>query len=690
MATLAELLVHIGVDNKELMSGIDDTAREVDNKFRGMSTGMVASGAALGGALAMGISSAMDISSAHARLTAQLNLTEEEAARAGDVAGAVFTAGFGESMDEASAAVSAVASSIVDMANVSDTELEELSASALTLADVFGMDVAESALAAGQLIKTGLADSGQEAFDLLTAGATALPEQMRGELPDIINEYSANFAQLGLSGEQMFGMLAAAADSSGWSIDQAADAVRELGIRVMNMEKPEALEALGFDAEDMAARFAAGGDTAQQAVMELWDALVSLEDPLEQQQIGAELFGSMWEDSGAQAILAMNPAKTALTDVAGATQEVVDTMEQTPAQQFDAAFRTLSDTLGQLLLPILTSVASFAKEHPTLFKIIAGAVLVAAVAFTVLSVALWAVNAAVLANPITWIIIAIIAGIALLIAAIAAIVVYWDEIVAFTVAAWEWIKSILVSAWNWIASTAKSVWNAVASFFKGLWDSIVATVSSMWESIKNFFATGMARASSLVQSGVQKVLAFINNLKTIPGRVGTFFRNMVTAAANQVQKLIARVRRLPSQIKSAVGNLKNLLVSAGKNIIRGLINGINNMIGSLKSKLNSVTNMIPDWKGPERVDRQLLFDTGRTIMGGLEQGITAGLPGLRSTLRDVTREIPHNVRASVSYAGAASHTLEINVTGADEEMARLIRKMVRVRGRGDVQRAFGG
>jgi len=139
-----------------------------------------------------------------------------------------------------------------------------------------------------------------------------------------------------------------------------------------------------------------------------------------------------------------------------------------------------------------------------------------------------------------------------------------------------------------------------------------------------------------------------------------------------------------------VGNLGSLLVSAGRNIIRGLINGINNMIGSLKSKLNQITNMIPNWKGPERVDRQLLFDTGRTIMGGLEHGITAGLPGLRSTLRDVTREIPHNVRANVSHAGATTHTLEINVTGADEEMARLIRKMVRVRGRGDVQRAFGG
>lgn len=690
MATLAELLVQIGVDAKDLISGIDDTAREVENKFGGMSAGMAASGAVIGGALAMGISSAMDISSAQARLTAQLDLTEDEAARAGDAAGAVFTAGFGASMDEAAAAVSAVASSVVDMADVSDAELEDLSATALTLSDVFDIDVAEGALAAGQMIKTGLAANGQEAFDLLTAGATALPERMRGELPDVINEYAANFAQLGLSGDQMFGMLAAAADSSGWSIDQAADAVRELGIRVMNVEKPEAIEALGFDAEDMAARFAAGGDTAQQAVMDLWDALVSLDDPLQQQQIGAELFGSMWEDSGAQAILAMNPAEAALTDVAGAAQNVVDTMEQSPAQQFDSAFRTLSETLGQLLLPILTSVANFAAEHPTLFKIIAGAVLVAAVAFTVLSVALWAVNAAVLANPITWIIIAIIAGIVLLIAAITAIVVYWDEIVAATVAAWEWIKSALAAAWNWIKSTAESVWNAVAAFFTGLWDSIVATASSVWESIKAFFAAGMARASSLVQSGVQKVLAFIDNLRELPGRVGRFFANMVRAAADKIAELLGKVRAIPGKIKSALGNLGSLLLNAGKNIIRGLINGVNSMIGSLRNKFSSITNMIPDWKGPMRVDRALLVPTGQAIMGGLSEGITAGLPGLRDTLGDVTDEIPRNVTARVSHTGGTTNRVVLDVTGTDEEMARLIRKMVRVRGRGDVQKAFGG
>lgn len=689
MATLADLLIKIGVDADEVAKGAKRALNDVTAAMDDMQAGALVAGGLAGGALAVGIQNAVDVSSATAKITNQLGLTEAEAERVGKVAGEVFNAGFGGSVAEVNDAISSVVSSVSELGDVSDAELKNMTTSALTLAETFGFDVAEGALAAGQLIETGLAESGKHAFDLLAAGAQQLPAQMRADLPDVINEYAANFAQLGLSGEQMFGMVAAAAETTGWSIDQAADAVRELGIRVMNVEKPEAIEELGFDAEDMAARFAAGGDTAQQAVLELWDALVSLEDPLQQQQIGAELFGSMWEDSGAQAILAMNPAKTAMEDVAGAAGEMNDTLANSPAQQMESAFRTLSSSLGELLLPVLEGVADFAAEHPTLFKIIAGAVLVAAVAFTVLSVALWAVNAAVLANPITWIIIAIIAGIALLVAAIIAIVAYWDQIVDATVAAWEWIKSALSSAWEWIKSTAESVWNAVAGFFTGLWDSIVSLAQSVWNKITGFFSSGMSKAQSLVSAGVAKVRGFISRIGEIPGMVRGFFSRMVSAAQSQITSLLGKVRAIPGQIKSALGNLGSLLLNAGKNIIRGLINGVTSMIGSLRNKFSEVTNMIPDWKGPERVDLRLLEPAGADIMTGLSAGIDSGLPGLRRTLRGVTAEIPHNVTASVRGTSSEHTRVVFDVTGADEEMARLIRKLVRVKGRGDVQTAFG-
>ena len=58
-------------------------------------------------------------------------------------------------------------------------------------------------------------------------------------------------------------------------------------------------------------------------------------------------------------------------------------------------------------------------------------------------------------------------------------------------------------------------------------------------------------------------------------------------------------------------------------------------------------------------------------------------------VRDVARHIPSNVNAAVRHTGGRSDTITLDVTGADGEMKKLIRRMVRTDGRGDVQTAFG-
>jgi hypothetical protein len=45
--------------------------------------------------------------------------------------------------------------------------------------------------------------------------------------------------------------------------------------------------------------------------------------------------------------------------------------------------------------------------------------------------------------------------------------------------------------------------------------------------------------------------------------------------------------------------------------------------------------------------------------------------------------------ASVKGAGAAEQRLVVDVTGSDEDMKRLIRRIVKTQGRGSVQTAFG-
>ena len=44
----------------------------------------------------------------------------------------------------------------------------------------------------------------------------------------------------------------------------------------------------------MSAKFAAGGESAKEAFNQTIDALAAMEDPLEQNAAGVDLFGTMW------------------------------------------------------------------------------------------------------------------------------------------------------------------------------------------------------------------------------------------------------------------------------------------------------------------------------------------------------------------------------------------------------------
>ncbi|WP_435107356.1 phage tail protein [Nocardiopsis synnemataformans] len=317
-------------------------------------------------------------------------------------------------------------------------------------------------------------------------------------------------------------------------------------------------------------------------------------------------------------------------------------------------------------------------------------------------------------GPIGWIIAAIIALVAL-------VIIYWDEIVAAITIAWEWVKQVTVSAWNsvmawlsgvwdsilaglvaaweWIKNAISTAWNWIVGLFMtyhpvgiiishwdqikaftaAAWQWIKAKVSALWNGLVAFLSTGVNKVKTFLSNGFNAAKNFVVNAVT-----GMHRRVVATVAG-----LISFVRGIPGRIKSALGNLGSLLLSAGRSIIQGLINGVTGMIGSLRSKFSEITGMIPDWKGPMSVDLKLLEPAGEGIMTGLNRGIEKSLPGLRSTLQGVTREIPSNVSASVRHTGGREDRVVLDVTGANEEWKKLMRKMVRTEGRGDVQLAFG-
>lgn len=138
------------------------------------------------------------------------------------------------------------------------------------------------------------------------------------------------------------------------------------------------------------------------------------------------------------------------------------------------SYSTLSDALifGRKVMTALTlsNIKHNAVMAVTKARAMAStaATLALAGAQKVLAVAQWAVNAAMLANPIGL----VIAGVAALIAIVALIVKHWEPITEFFGSLWKKIQSIFAGALDFITNVLLSPINALKESLGGVWDSL--------------------------------------------------------------------------------------------------------------------------------------------------------------------------------------------------------------------------
>ncbi|MGW8746544.1 phage tail tape measure protein [Streptomyces sp. NPDC055794] len=649
--TLEELLVSVGINTDDLTAGADGAADQVESSLGGIQT--AAAGAAVGGLFMAGMQSAMDLQAVETQLQNSLGLTEEEAARAGDAAGRVFSAGFGASVEEVGEAIDGVASSMGGLSSMTNEELDEMTKHAMVLSKTLGVDVAEASEAAGALIRNGMAKDGQEAFDILTQAAATLPKAMRADIPAVVGEYGKHFQRLGIDGQTAFGMLSQYVQAGGRDIDQAADVIHEFA-RITSEETDRASAAfktLGLDSGQMLADIGKGGPAAEQALGKTLAALRGVEDPAKQAALGVELFGDM-AGEGADALWAMDPASAAaasgMDQAAGAAGRATEAAAA--SQSLSAIWRTMATTLGEMLLPVLRPLAQFMAENPALVKILAVALILMAAAIGIAVIAQWAWNTALWAFPGTWIIAAIIA----LIAIVVLIVVYWDEIVAATKAAWQWLRSLVASGIAWI--TVKMA---------GGLDWLEDRWNQGWN-----WVTGKTR------SAVNAVLGVVGWLSAMPGRVAGYFN-----------RIVSYVSGLPGRISRAASGMWNGLLSGFRGVLNRIIGGWNGLSftvggGSFMGvDIPSITLSTPNI--PYLAEGGVTTGPTFAMIGeGREQEAVLPLSKLDGMLRSVAGAVRQT-------GGSQDVNLRVEVAGP-REFRGLIREVVAAGSRGgDVQSFFG-
>lgn len=542
-----------GNQTEQAASGAGDKLREMATAAAGAAAGMVG----IAG-IADTIGEAIERSSIGNKLQAQLDLTKDDAAAAGKVAGDVFAQNYGESFEGVSDAVGAVlASNLANFADDGAAAVEQVTKAAVTLADTFGVDVADSTQVVQQLIRNGLVPDATTGFDQLGAAFQRVPAAMRDELPDLINEYGTFFGSLGFNGQEAFGALVNASFQGQIAMDKVGDALKEVGIRATDIGDTGAVEALkeiGLEGQNIQTRLLAGGDTAKVAFQQMVDALLNVADADKQAAAATALFGTPLEDLNKTEIPAfleaMGGAGEAMNGFEGSVGRMGDALSQGPG----AALETFKRGVQQNLIETLGNTVTFFQENEKLayslatalgvllaaylalrvagvvgavitgvsaamsgaalaagasavstgaYTIALGVLRVASIASTVATVAMtaatWAFNAAlaVLTSPITAIVVAI--GLV-----IAALVLFFTK-TEVGKAVFAALKDAVVTAWNAILAAIQAVWGFLQPIFAAIWSFIVDTLVPAFKA----FAADVVEAWN-AWSGV--VMAIWNNV----------------------------------------------------------------------------------------------------------------------------------------------------------------------------------
>lgn len=531
-----------------------------------------------------------------------------------DAMDTVYTDNYGESLQDVADAVSLVDR---NMKNISPDEIVEATEAALALQDTFEYGVEESTRAAAAIQKN-FGGSAKEAFSLIAAGAQNGLDYS-GELIDTINEYSSQFSKLGFTADGMFQLLQSGADSTAWNLDKVGDAIKEFSIRSIDGSDTTvaAFQALGYNASDMMETFAGGGEAANKAFYDVLNTLMDVDDQVQRDAIGVSLFGTMWEDLGAEAMQAMADASTAAYDTQGALDQInsvryndlesamrgvkrqaeeilwtigeqlepyildgLNFLSATVIPNVQAAVEKLGGYVESNVIPAAKTAAQWIGENKDMLLTLAGAIATAVGAYMALKTAGQAAGAikgigtvlgtAIKQGGLLKTVVGLLGGqftvvIAIIAAVAGAFVILWNRSEKF--------RNSVMGIWQRVQPLIQAFGNLVSLIATSL-APVLANLGTVLANLGTVVLGGLEAAFVAIAPYIENVITILTNL--IEFITNVFSGNWSAAWQNVV---------------NIFGSVFGMIVNLAKVPINAVISAINWVI----SKINSISVTIPDW-----------------------------------------------------------------------------------------------
>lgn len=491
-----------GQTKKEL-SGLEKAAGAAKDK-------MLVAGAAAGVALMKGLGDAIESDSLNNKLAAQMNLNPADQEAAGELAGSLYRDAYGESLAEVNDAISAVGSTLTTMTANGGADVERLTKKALDLAGAFDVDVAEATTAAGAMMTSGLAKDADEAMDTIVSAMQRVPAGVRDEILPSLTEYSKHYAALGIDADTVAGVMVRASEQGAIGVDKMGDALKELTIRSTDGSATSiaAYDAMGLSSEDMAGKMLAGGEDAKEGFAQIVGGLQGIEDPVAQAAAAVALFGTPLEDLGVDQIPmflgTIDPLGDAFDSVAGSAEAMGEKLNSGPGVALEEfkrnALGSLQDVAAKAL-PLLEPALGFLQQFAPVLGPLAVALAVVAGVILTVTAATAAFNAVMALNPVTWVVLAVVALIAALVLAYNNIGWFKDAVntagaiasaVFGTIVSWvstavSWFVNVIGQSQTFQAAVdlIGAVFSLMGTLAQAAWDLVVAGVTAALDWFKS-------------------------------------------------------------------------------------------------------------------------------------------------------------------------------------------------------------
>lgn len=194
-------------------------------------------------------------------------------------------------------------------------------------------------------------------------------------------------------------------------------------------------------------------------------------------------------------------------------------------------------------------------------------------------------------------------------------------------AVFPFIQTIVTSVMNVVNAIISTVLAAINGDWSGVWEGIQNIVSSVWNGIQSIVSGAINAVSGVISSVLSGISGIFSSVwNGIKGAVSSAWSGITSTVSSGVSSMMNFITSIPSRIMGVFSGAGSWLLSAGKNIIQGLINGITNAIGGAISAVKDAVGGIIDGAksllgiaSPSKVfDREI----GRMIPAGLGRGVS--------------------------------------------------------------------